>query len=119
MFQLTKEENESLRRQFGTLKRGQHSKYQPYVFTEQGVAMLSSVLNSKNAIQANIKIMRIFIKMREMISQNIDLKKKIESLEHKYQDHDERIKEIFFNLKKLMDPPKRNQKKEIGFHTSI
>ena len=68
MFQLTKEENTSLRSQFVTLKKGQHSKYLPYVFTEHGVAMLSSVLNSERAIEINILIMRAFVKLREIIS---------------------------------------------------
>ena len=77
----------------------------PYVFTEQGVAMLSSILKSNRAIQVNIQIMRIFTKMRELIFQNLDLKKKIDALEKNYQDHDERIREIFFTLKKLMEPP--------------
>lgn len=68
MFKLTREEYNSLRYQFGTLKRGQHSKYLPYAFTELGVAMLSSVLNSDRAIEINIIIMRAFVKLRELIS---------------------------------------------------
>ncbi len=64
MFQLTKEEDASLRFQFGTLKRGQHTKYLPNAFTEQGVAMLSGVLNSERAIQVNIQIIRIFVRLR-------------------------------------------------------
>ena len=81
--------------------------------------MLSSVLNSEKAIQVNIQIIIIFTKMREMIAQNATLKKQIELLERKYQDHDEQIREIFFTLKKLMDPPVKKQRKEIGFHTSM
>ena len=122
MFQLTSTEWDSLRSQFATLKttgRGKQTKYLPYAFTELGVSMLSSVLNSKRAIQVNIQIMILFTKMREMISQNNDLRKKIESLEQKFQSHDERIREIFFTLKKLMEPPKKLSKKEIGFHTSV
>jgi hypothetical protein len=119
MFQLSNTEYDFIRSQIGTLKRGEHSKYLPYAFTEQGVAMLSSVLKSRKAIQVNIQIMRIFTKMREMIAQNVGLKKQIDALEQKYQDHDERIREIFFTLKKLMDPPVKKQKREIGFHTSI
>ncbi len=82
MFQLTKDEEESLRIQFGTLKpsgRGQHRKYLPYVFTEQGVAMLSSVLNSKRAIEVNIAIMRAFVKLRQMLESNEQLNRKIET----------------------------------------
>jgi len=74
MFQITKEEFNSLRSHFVTLKRGQHRKYLPYVFTEQGVAMLSSVLNSERAIQVNIQIMRAFIKLKEMLATHKDLK---------------------------------------------
>jgi hypothetical protein len=68
MFQLTLEEAESLRSQFATLKkdRGQHRKYLPYVFTEQGVAMLSSILTSERAVEVNVHIMRAFVKLREM-----------------------------------------------------
>ena len=73
MFELNKEEYESLRSQFGTLKRGEHSKYLPMAFTEQGVAMLSSVLNSKLAIEVNIQIIRVFSKMRAMILSNKDI----------------------------------------------
>lgn len=123
MFQLTKEEWESLRSQNATLKnegRGKQSKYLPFAFTELGVAMLSSVLNSKRAIQVNIQIIILFKKMREMIEQNSFLRKKIESLERKYQDQDDRINEIFFTLKKLMEPPAvKKPRKEIGFHTAI
>lgn len=85
MFQLTKEEYiDFLRYQFGTLKRGQHSKYLPYAFTENGVAMLSSVLNSKRAIQVNIQIMRTFTKIREMLTTHKELRLKIEEMEKKY-----------------------------------
>jgi phage regulator Rha-like protein len=85
MFQLSKEEyTELLRCQFGTLKRGQHSKYSSYAFTENGVAMLSSVLNSRRAIQVNIQIMRTFTKIREMIATHKELKQKIEEMEKKY-----------------------------------
>ena len=76
MFELTKEENQSLRSQNVTLKRGQHSKYLPFAFTEQGVAMLSSVLKSDRAIQVNIQIMRIFIKLREALFGNEDLRRR-------------------------------------------
>ena len=80
MFQLTKEEYKSLRSQFVTLKRGQHSRYLPHVFTEHGILMLSSVLNSERAIQVNIQIMRTFTKMREILLNYKDLKEKIENI---------------------------------------
>ena len=81
MFELTKVENQALRSQNVTLKRGQHSKYLPYVFTEQGVAMLSSVLKSDRAIQVNIQIMRAFTQLSQLLSTHKDLKKKIEAIE--------------------------------------
>ena len=85
MFQLTKEEAEELlRSQFVTLKRGQHYKYLPFAFTENGVAMLSSVLNSERAIKVNIQIMRTFTRLREMLMTHKDLKEKIEAMEKKY-----------------------------------
>jgi len=73
MFQLTKEEANSLRFQFGSLKRGQHSKYIPFAFTEHGILMLSSVLNSERAIQVNILIMRAFTKLREILLSHKEL----------------------------------------------
>ena len=76
MFELTKKEYQSLRSQDVILKRGQHSKYPPFAFSEQGVAMLSSTLNSERAIQVNIQIMRAFIRLRQMIATHKDLKKK-------------------------------------------
>jgi len=86
-----------------------------YAFTEQGVAMLSSVLRSKRAIQANIAIMRIFAKLRQILSNNKELAVKIEALERKYAEHDEKIIAIFDAIKKLLEPPPQ-EKKRIGFH---
>ncbi len=114
MFQLTKGEYESLRSQFVTLRRGQHRKYLPYAFTEQGVAMLSSVLNSKRAIQVNIQIMRTFIKLREMLLTHKELKQKIEAMERKY---DYQFKIVFDAIKKLLEPPEK-PKGKIGFRKS-
>jgi phage regulator Rha-like protein len=86
MFELTKEEIQPLRSQNVTLKRGQHSKYFSFAFTEQGVAMLSSVLRTDRAIQVNIQIMRTFTQLRKMLSTHEDLKKKIESIENRYDE---------------------------------
>ncbi len=80
MFELTKKEYDFLRSQIGTLKRGAHPKYLPIVFTEQGVSMLSSVLNSKQAINVNIQIMRIFTKVRQMLTDNLIVKLEIEEI---------------------------------------
>ena len=115
MFQLTKEEADSLRFHSGTFKRGVHAKYLPYVFFEQGVAMLSSVLTSRQAIQVNILIMRTFTKMREMLSTHKELAFKMRELERKVGRHDEEINGIIIVLKKLMHTPEP-RKKGIGFH---
>jgi phage regulator Rha-like protein len=112
MFQLTKEEyTEFLRCNFGTLKRGEHSKYLPYAFTENGVAMLSGVLNSKRAIQVNIQIMRTFTRLREIMASHKDLARKIEEMEKKY---DYQFKVVFDAIKQLLEPPVK-AKKKIGF----
>lgn len=113
MFQLSWEEVESLRSQIvtlnsrsqiATLKQGQNIKYLPYAFTEQGVAMLSSVLNNERAIQVNILIMRAFTKLREILLTHKELAAKIETLEKKYTEHGQTIKEIFGAIKELLNP---------------
>ena len=114
MFQLTKEEYKPLRSQFGTLKRGAHSKYPPMAFTEQGVAMLSSVLNSDQAIEVNIAIMRAFVHLRNMIASHSKLKRKLTELEHHLENHDQDIQAIFEAIRQLMIPPEKPRKK-IGF----
>jgi len=114
VFELTKEEYDSLRRQFGTLKRGGHSKYLPMAFSEQGVAMLSSVLNTKRAIQVNIAIMRAFVRLREVVSTHKKLEVKLSELERKMEKHDESIEAIFEAIRQLMTPPEKPRKK-IGF----
>lgn len=126
MFQLTADEAESLRSQIVTLNeralrsqiatlkttgRGRHRKYLPYVFTEQGVAMLSSVLNSERAIEANIVIMRAFVRLREMMLSNDELNRKINALEQKYE---EKFKVVFAALRKLIAAPEK-PRREIGF----
>jgi len=118
MFQLTKEEAEHSRFQFGTLNRGQNIKYLPYVFTEQGVAMLSSVLRSKIAVHVNIQIMRVFTKLREMMISHKDLARKIEDLERKFQDHDQKILRIFDAIRQMMAVPEQAgpyKRSKIGF----
>jgi len=112
MFQLIKEEySVLLRYQSGTLKRGKHSKYLPYVFTENGVAMLSTVLNSERAIQVNIQIMRAFTKLRTLMASHKDIRRKIENMEKKY---DEQFHVVFETIKQLLESPKK-QKRQIGF----
>ncbi|MEY4875550.1 MAG: hypothetical protein RL708_699 [Bacteroidota bacterium] len=105
MFQLSKEEWESLRSQIVILEvsgRGQFPKYLPYAFTEQGVAMLSSVLKSDRAIEVNIQIIRLFTKMKEFILEHKDLYLKLEQLEFKFTSHDRKMKTIFDYLNKLL-----------------
>lgn len=113
MFQLAAEEFENLRSQIVT-SSGAHGgrRYFPYVFTEQGVAMLSSVLNSKQAIQVNIEIMRAFVNLRKTIDSYKELKIKINKLEKKY---DKNFKFVFEAIHQLMQPPDAGVKKIIGF----
>jgi len=101
MFQLSENEWESLRFQSGILKssRGEHRKYLPYVFTQEGIAMLSSVLRSPRAIQANIAIMRAFVQLRSILLSNRELAKKLEALEQKY---DAQFKMVFDAIRRLM-----------------
>ena len=104
MFQLTREEFNSLKCQIGISKKGRGGRrYTPLVFTEHGILMLSSALNSKRAIQVNIQIMRTFTKLREMLASHADLKKKIEAMERKY---DKQFKAVFDVIKQLLELPK-------------
>jgi phage regulator Rha-like protein len=114
MFELTREEYNSLRSQFGTLKRGAHSKYLPMAFTEQGVAMLSSVLNSDRAIVVNVAIMRAFVQLRKISSSQKQLFQKLQEIEVQLEDHDEKIEAIFEAIRQLMTPPEK-PRKPIGF----
>ena len=117
MFQLTRDEAAALRSQIVTLDkgRGRHVKYEPLAVTEQGVAMLSSVLKSQRAAQVNVAIMRAFVRLREVMATHKDLARKIETLEHKYADHDKEIQVIFRAIKRLLEPPVR-RKAKFGFH---
>jgi hypothetical protein len=114
MFQLTPEELDSLRSHFATLKtgRGQHRKYLPYAFTEQGVAMLSGVLNSERAIDVNVAIMRAFVKLREFAITHKELSRKLNEMEQKY---DAQFKVVFDTIRQLMAPPPEPKKRKIGF----
>ncbi len=112
MFELTKDELENWRCQFGTSNRIKMGlRYMPMAFSEQGVAMLSSVLNSKRAIHVNIQIMRAFTQLRQMLSTNEDLKRKIEQMESKY---DEQFGIVFEAIKQLIDTESEPRRK-IGF----
>lgn len=112
MFQLTKKEFKILKSQFAASSWGGVRKM-PYVFTEQGIAMLSSVLNSERAIQVNIQIMRTFTKLRDMIATHKDLKQKLKEMEQKY---DKQFQVVFQALEQLLEEPEPKPKKQIGFH---
>jgi hypothetical protein len=128
IFQLSKDEVERIsqivtsspgarrsRSQIVTLKRGSNIKYRPYAFTEQGVAMLSSVLNSERAVKVNIAIMRAFVKLRETLETNRELARKFAELEKSVGKHDEKIDAILEAIRQLMAVPEK-PKREIGFH---
>ncbi len=115
MFQLSQEEFESLRSQIVISKGKGGRRYFPYVFTEQGVAMLSSILRSERAIRVNIAIMRVFVRLRQMMVTHKVLAEKLGELEERIQDHDEQITDIFAVLRKLMTPPE-TPKIKIGFY---
>ena len=114
MFQLTKEEKEEVVTNCDHLSKLRFSAVLPYVFTEQGVAMLSTVLNSERAINVNIQIMRTFTKLREMIESNKDLRKKIEEIEKKY---DKQFQIVFEAIKHLIEPEVK-PKRKIGFYVA-
>lgn len=113
-FRLTREEFDDLRFQSGSSSWGGR-RYPPRVFTEQGVAMLSSVLRSKRAIQVNVEIMRTFVRLRQLLASNEDLRRKLEALERKYDAH---FKLVFDAIRELMKPPDAKKKPRIGFRGS-
>jgi len=134
MFQLTKEEyyslrfqietleaNDSLRLQNATLKtgRGQHSKYLPYAFTEQGVAMLSGILNSDKAINMNIAIMRAFVEIRKILMQEFDFKEQLKQIRERLGEHDAQLNQIYDAMENLLDEKasqrKWNERERIGY----
>ena len=117
MFQLTNAEWESLRSQFAISKKGKGGRrYAPFAFTEHGVLMLSSVLNSERAIQVNIQIMRIYSKLKGMIMDHKDILLKLEKLEGKVSKHEENFKVVFEYLRELLNP-KTEPMRKIGFKT--
>lgn len=134
MFQLTQEEWDSLRSQFATLKmgRGQHRKYLPYAFTEHGAIMAATVLNSSRAVEVSIYVVRAFVRLREMISSNKELAKRLDELEQRIEhktetlalQHDSfarntraQLKQVFDAIRELMTPPDP-PKRPIGFVTT-
>jgi hypothetical protein len=136
MFQLTRDEWTLLRSQFGTLdvtqppeasslrsqnvtlktRRGRHRKYLPYAFTEQGVAMLSSVLRSRRAVQVNIEIMRAFVRLRRVLAVNAELARRLDEVEIHLSKHDEQFVDVIRAIRQLMDPPPAPPRRRIGFY---
>lgn len=119
MFQLTKAEAEALRSQFVTSNEGRGGRrYAPYVFTEQGVAMLSGVLRSNRAISVNIEIMRAFVELRRVAGSFEELQKRLDQMEldigARLSEHDEQIRQIFEALRQLIAPPPP-EKRPVGF----
>ena len=114
MFKLSKKENQALRSQNATLEKGAHSKYLPYAFTEHGVLMLSNILKSAKAIQMSIKIIDVFVKLRELLLTHKDILLKLEKLERQVVRNSEDVQEIFRALKELINPP-QEPRPRIGF----
>jgi hypothetical protein len=117
MFQLTPREAESLKFQIGTSKkkgRGGRRRSLPYAFTEQGIAMLSGILQSKKAVRVNIEIMRAFARLREILAVNKDFAKRLEELERKFNSHDAQFQAVFDAIRELMRVPEK-PKRKIGF----
>ena len=114
-FQLSAEEAEDLIFQIGRSKGRGGRRHRPYAFTEQGIAMLSSVLNSDRAIKVNIAIMRAFVKLRQMLATNRELARKFSELERRVGKHDEEIAAILEAIRQLMTPLEK-PRREIGFH---
>jgi len=122
MFQLNREEAqelESLRSQTVILKRGQHRKYAAYAFTEQGIAMLSSVLRSRRAIEVNIAIMRTFVRLRQLLSTHEELARRLEQLEWRQNEQGQQIRAVFETIEHLIEAPaEETVRRRIGFPTS-
>lgn len=116
MFQLSSKEMQILRFQTGTSKRGPGGRrYAPYAFTEQGIAMLSSVLRSSRAVQVNVAIMRTFVRLREMLTTHEELRRKIDAMEKRY---DARFQAVFDTIRQMLETP-IPAKKTIGFHARL
>jgi ORF6N domain len=115
-FQLTAEELTNLRSQIATSSFHGGRRYRPWVFTEHGAIMLASVLNSDIAVQASVRVVRAFVRLREMVAANAQLASKLEELERRLDSHDEAIVDLFAALKQLLEPPEPPKRREIGFH---
>ncbi len=120
-FQLTDEEWIALRSQFVTLKtsgRGKHRKYLPWVFTEHGALMASTILSSEEAISMSVYVIRAFVNMREQLMANATILKKLAEIEKSLMQHDEALRDLYQKLLPLLQPPPEKPKREIGFLTT-
>ncbi len=112
MFELTKEENQELRSQIGTLKQGAHFKYPPFVFTEHGILMLSSVLNSELAVKMSVQIIETFVQLRKLANNYDEIMTKINQMESR---NNEQFREIYEVLQRLLSKPKEQPRTQIGY----
>jgi hypothetical protein len=115
-FQLTAEELTNLKSQIATSSFHGGRRYRPWVFTEHGALMLASVLNSEIAVQASVRVVRAFVRLREMVAANAQLAVKLDELERRFDSHDDAIANLFATLKQLLEPPEAPKRREIGFH---
>ena len=115
-FQLTAEELTNLRSQIATSSFHGGRRYRPWVFTEHGALMLASVLNSEIAVQASVRVVRAFLRLREMVAANAQLAAKLKELERRLDSHDQGIANLFAALKQLVGPSEPPKRREIGFH---
>jgi len=106
----------SLRSQFGTSSSHGGKRKLPWVFTEHGALMLASVLNSEIAVQASVRVLRAFVRLREMVAANAHLAAKLQEIERRLDSHDEGIANLFAALKQLLEPSEPTKRREIGFH---
>lgn len=119
MFQLSEREWEDLKSQSVISSHGGRRRGRPYAFTEQGVAMLSSVLRSKRAVRVNVQIMRAFVKLRQVLATNTELARRLDDLEAKVGRHDEQFVAVIRAIRELMEPPPDPPRKRIGFATEV
>lgn len=118
MFELSKQENELLRSQNATLKKGEHSKYLPFVFTEHGILMLSNVLKSESAVQVSIRIIDVFVRLREIYAEQTEVWLAIEKIKSKLDNQDKNMEIVFRYLDELIDKKQEPQeRKRIGYKT--
>ena len=115
-FQLTVQEFGTLKSQIATSSSHGGKRKLPWVFTEHGALMLASVLNSAIAVQASVRVVRAFVRLREMVAANAQLAAKLEELERRFDSHDEAIANLFATLKRLLEPTDAPKRREIGFH---